>query len=103
MLRGRVLTALRRQTATAESSWWVNLRQMASLFFTDEVAEVRVACAGIETLTDEEGYFRLLVPLPQGNRPSTMEVSLPDTGETGRQWYHPTIWGYLTGRMRGVR
>lgn len=32
--------------------------------------------------------------------------SLPDpvpTEGSGQQWYHPTIWQYLSGRLRGVR
>lgn len=61
VLRGRVLTHLRRSSPSALQSKWTNLRQMVSLFVTDEVADVRVTGAGIETLSDAEGYVRLTV------------------------------------------
>lgn len=81
VLRGRVLTALRRGNPRADASRWANFRQMVSLFLTDEVAQVRVSADGIETLTDEEGYFRLIVPVPRNDRPTAMRVVLPDVGE----------------------
>lgn len=64
VLRGRVLGALRRTAPDPEHSRWQNLRQMASLFFTDEVAGVRVVAPdhGAEALSDEEGYVTLEVP-----------------------------------------
>ncbi len=62
LLRGRVLTALRRTTPEPEASWWVNLRQMAGLFLTREVAEVTVRADGGSAVTDEEGYFTLHLP-----------------------------------------
>ena len=82
ILRGRVLSSLRRGTPRADHSAWVNFRQMAALFLTDEVAKVRVACGAVETLSDEEGYFTLTVPVPSGDPPAAMEVVLPATGET---------------------
>ncbi|MFD1340810.1 phosphatase domain-containing protein [Litorisediminicola beolgyonensis] len=59
VLRGRVLSALRRTNPNPEASWWVNLRQMAQLFFTREVAEICVRVGEAEALSDEEGYFTL--------------------------------------------
>ncbi|QFS84493.1 hypothetical protein FIU97_17185 [Roseivivax sp. THAF40] len=62
ILRGRVLTALRRTAPDPDGSWWTNLRQMVSLFLTKEVAAVPVRCGDTEALTDEEGYFDLHLP-----------------------------------------
>lgn len=62
VLRGRVLTSLRRTTPAPEANWWVNLRQMASLFLTREVAGVAVRAGGSAAETDEEGYFTLRLP-----------------------------------------
>ena len=62
ILRGRVLTALRRTTPSPEGSWWTNLRQMLSLFFTSEVARVAVHAGEVTAITDEEGYFDLHLP-----------------------------------------
>ncbi|SLN58305.1 hypothetical protein ROJ8625_02951 [Roseivivax jejudonensis] len=62
LLRGRVLTSLRRTTPAPEASWLVNLRQMIGLFFTREVAERRVTARGVDARTDEEGYFTLALP-----------------------------------------
>lgn len=64
VLRGRVLGALRRTAPDPEHSRWQNLRQMASLFFTDEVVGVLVIApgCGAEALSDEEGYVTLEVP-----------------------------------------
>ena len=60
--RGRVLTALRRNHPLPQQGWWTNFRQMLSLFLTDEVAGVRVYSGQTEAMTDEEGYFQLLLP-----------------------------------------
>lgn len=62
LLRGRVLTFLRRTTPSPQASWWVNLRQMAALFLTREVAERTVCCGDHTAVTDDEGYFTLHVP-----------------------------------------
>lgn len=61
VLRGRVLTHLRAAEPDPRQSRWVNLRQMLSLFLTDEVAGVPVRAAGTRTLSDSEGYVRLEV------------------------------------------
>ena len=64
VLRGRVLSHLRRVEPDPEQSKWMNLRQMANLFVTDEVQGVRVATTDgrAEALSDAEGYVRLVVP-----------------------------------------
>jgi phosphatidate phosphatase APP1 len=64
LLRGRALTRLRRFEAEPGQSRWANLRQMAALFLTDEVAGLRIeADGGSAAVTDEEGYFTLRAPL----------------------------------------
>ena len=57
VVRGRVLTALRRNSPLPTQSRWLNFRQMLSLFLTDEVASVEVTAEGASAVTDEEGYF----------------------------------------------
>ncbi len=81
ILRGRVLTALRRRAPDPDGSWWTNLRQMLSLFLTKEVAAVPVRCGETEALTDEEGYFDL--HLPRGDAApgwAAFDVTLPGEG-----------------------
>ncbi|MCK0168904.1 DUF2183 domain-containing protein [Jannaschia sp. S6380] len=63
ILRGRVLTHLRQAEPDPRQSKWVNLRQMLSLFVTDEVAGVAVAGGGARTVSDAEGYVTLEVPV----------------------------------------
>jgi phosphatidate phosphatase APP1 len=62
--RGRVLTRLIRPEVRPGQRRLRNFLQMLSLFVTDEVAEVTVTAPayGVSALTDEEGYFTLLVP-----------------------------------------
>lgn len=69
VLRGRVLARLRRTAPEAGQSRWQNLREMASLFFTDEVADVTVIApeTGATAVSDAEGYVTLHVPLPRGD------------------------------------
>ena len=61
VLRGRVLTHLREAEPDPRQSRWVNLRQMLSLFVTDEVAGVAVRGGGMEAVSDDEGYVTLEV------------------------------------------
>ncbi|CTQ33484.1 phosphatase domain-containing protein [Jannaschia rubra] len=61
ILRGRVLTHLRGVQPDPRQSKWVNLRQMLSLFLTDEVAEVTVTGGGTRAVSDAEGYVTLTV------------------------------------------
>lgn len=62
--RGRILTRLIRPEVRAGQRRTRNLLQMLSLFLTDEVADVTVLAPahGVSAVTDEEGYFTLLVP-----------------------------------------
>ncbi|MGR3762234.1 App1 family protein (plasmid) [Roseobacteraceae bacterium NS-SX3] len=62
IVRGRVLTKLRHGRARENQSLLANLRQMVSLFLTDEVSGVTVCHGGTTAISDEEGYFQL--PLP---------------------------------------
>ncbi|QFT61480.1 App1 family protein [Roseivivax sp. THAF30] len=80
ILRGRVLTALRRTNPSPEGSWWTNLRQMLSLFLTREVADIGVTAGGTEARTDEEGYFDLHLPREDA---APGWVSVPVTVEDG--------------------
>lgn len=63
VVRGRVLSNVTQNIATATQSKWTNLRQMVRLFMTHEVANVPVTAMGQTTTTDEEGYFTLHLPL----------------------------------------
>ncbi len=60
--RGRVLGSIRRKSPRADQGWLTNLRQMISLFLTDEVADVTVKSGAYEAVSDEEGYFTLILP-----------------------------------------
>lgn len=62
ILRGRVLSGLRRNKPTPDQSKWTNFRQMFALFLTDEVAGVSVEAEGVTAVSDEEGYFTLRLP-----------------------------------------
>ncbi|SES09862.1 Phosphatidate phosphatase APP1 [Tranquillimonas rosea] len=62
VLRGRVLTALRRTSPAPEASRWRNLRQMVSLFLTDEVRHVAAEARGVRAESDDEGYLWMEVP-----------------------------------------
>ncbi len=61
VLRARVLAALRRTTPEPGQSRWQNVRQMASLFLTREVAGLRVVAveSGAAAVSDEEGYVTI--------------------------------------------
>jgi phosphatidate phosphatase APP1 len=78
--RGRVLTRLIRPEVRPGQRRVRNLLQMLSLFLTDEVAEVTVAAPahGVSAITDEEGYFTLLVP--RGTAGGWAEVAVEAEG-----------------------
>jgi phosphatidate phosphatase APP1 len=78
VLRGRVLTHLRRAQPEPEQSRWTNLRQMLSLFLTDEVAGVAVRAAGAEARSDAEGYVTLHVPGTFAPGWAELPAALPD-------------------------
>jgi len=73
VVRGRVLTSVRRIEPDATASTWANARQMVKLFLTDEVADVVVRSGDHTTRSDEEGYFTLRLPRPE--RGSGADVS----------------------------
>ena len=81
VVRGRVLAALRRNKPLPTQSVWVNFRQMVSLFLTDEVAGVEVSAQGVTALTDEEGYFSLM--LPRWTAEGWIDIETSIKGRTG--------------------
>ncbi len=82
VVRGRVLTALRRTAPKPSQSYWANFKQMVALFLTDEVANVEVSAEGIRAVTDEEGYFTLLLPRKGRSGWTYIEVLLGDAEAT---------------------
>lgn len=79
LVRGRVLNTHRFSAQIEGASRRNALRNMARNFFTDEMPDVRVSAAGVETFSDEEGYFHLLIErLPPGSH--QVDVALPDFG-----------------------
>lgn len=76
VVRGRVLTNLRRNKPMPTQSRWTNFKQMFALFLTDEVADVEVRSAGATTRSDEEGYFTLRLPRDDGDGWSEVEVQI---------------------------
>lgn len=67
VLRGRVLT--RRAIEAVEEleedpSLWTNFKSMIALFNTREMSDVQITCGTVQTLSDEEGYFELILPRP---------------------------------------
>jgi phosphatidate phosphatase APP1 len=72
--RGRLLSRLRRPALRDGQRRWRNALQMLSLFLTDEMAQKPVRLTGrftgqrLEALSDEEGYFTLLVPRGEGSQ-----------------------------------
>ncbi len=62
VVRGRVLGRVRKGTVRAEQNKWTNLRQMLSLFLTNEVSDITVQCDEYSAVSDDEGYFTILIP-----------------------------------------
>lgn len=65
VLQGRVLSAVRRNAPDPDQSRWTNFKEMASLFFTSEVADVPVQAQNITARSNAEGYVTLKVPRPE--------------------------------------
>nr|WP_245398616.1 phosphatase domain-containing protein [Oceaniglobus trochenteri] len=80
ILRGRVLTALRRDAPLPDQGKWANLRQMVSLFLTDEVAGVNVRAGSVTGQSDGEGYVWLEIPR-EGHTPGWHEVEVCIEGD----------------------
>ncbi len=84
VLRARVLASLRRTTPEPGQSRWKNLREMASLFLTHEVAGVKVVApeSGAWAESDEEGYVTLTIPgehAPGWHQIALEIVGVPDS------------------------
>jgi len=84
ILRGRVLSHLRRGAPLPDQGKWANLRQMVALFLTDEVAGVQVVAPGGTGMSDAEGHVWLEVPR-EGQGPGWHEiaVAIADDPESG--------------------
>lgn len=102
VVRGRVLTALRRTRPEPESSKLTNLLQMAGLFFTDEVAGIPVHSpeTGRRAVSDAEGYIRLELPC-DGHAPGWNEVHLEIEGHPATRRGFPVLLP-RPGAQRGV-
>lgn len=84
-LRGRVLGSKPLPMPDNDDDWWDNLLDTYRRFESDEVAGValRVQFRGriVETVTDDEGYYRASVPVDDGDWPDLWAdamVSLAD-------------------------
>lgn len=82
VLRGRVLARDPGRLRTGRSGRLGNLRAMLGLFRTREVAAVPVTCGARTAVTDEEGYFSLILPRDHPAGWHTARVALPDGTET---------------------
>lgn len=76
VVRGRVLTALRRNKPKPTQSRWTNFRQMFALFLTDEVGGVTLGAQGVQAVSDEEGYFTLMLPRDEREGWISVEVTI---------------------------
>ena len=84
VVRGRVLSHLRRNKVRPDQSRWENFKQMVSLFLTNEVASVEVTARGVTALSDEEGYFTLLLPRSNEAGWINVDVCIADQSEFAR-------------------
>ena len=73
--RGRVLAGLRDTPRREGQGIWRNLRQMLGLFITGEVANVTVSCGDVTGVTDDEGYFTILLPRDDATGWRTVRVT----------------------------
>ena len=80
VVRGRVLTSLRRAQAMPTQSRWANFKEMFALFLTDEVAGVTVAADNVTAVSDEEGYFTLM--LPRENQSGWVDIDVTIQGQS---------------------
>lgn len=81
IVRGRVLTSLRRNKPLPQQSKLTNFRQMMSLFLTDEVENVTVHARGETAQTTEEGYFEIAVP--RGMETGWVDIAVNIEGRVG--------------------
>lgn len=86
VLRGRVLT--RRAIEAVEEleedpTLWTNFKSMIALFNTREMSDIRITCGATQTLSDEEGYFEIILPRPSNQSGwSTHDVRFGQEGES---------------------
>lgn len=93
ILRGRVLSRRLDDVAKdtlekpvdksdTDPSLWENFKSMIALFNTQEIPNVPIRYGDIETLSDEEGYFKLSLPRANDTaRWSSFDVSFGDKNE----------------------
>lgn len=81
ILRGRVLSKLRHRDPRGGQGVWANLRDMVSFFLTDEIPDRRVWSGEVSAISDEEGYFHLL--LPPALTPGWVEADVHVEGTEG--------------------
>ena len=62
VVRGRVLSRVHAHEAQEGQSKWRNLVAMVRLFLTNEVADVTLRHGKFSAVSDEEGYFTLMLP-----------------------------------------
>lgn len=89
-IRGRVLVSNERARPVAGQSLWMNIRQMAALFLTDEIADTPVSSGDVTVRTDEEGYF-LLRRRKAAVRPGWNTVPVEIAGRTETRINAP-VW-----------
>jgi len=77
VVHGRILSQHRYSTQLTERSRWNAVRNMVRNFWTKELADVRVRVGEVETVSDGEGYFHLLVPAMQPGEHQIV-IDLPD-------------------------
>lgn len=89
VVRGRVLLEKKITRVNAAEPVWRNVVNTWRRFETDEIAGARVVASYGEilgeTVTDEEGYFRILLHVPSLPRDvlwHEAQLSLPETGAT---------------------
>lgn len=81
VVRGRVLSAIRRHKPKPDQSKFTNFQQMLSLFLTREVADVPVRSGDVEAISDEEGYFTLILPKPDKTGWIDVPVHIGDSAQ----------------------
>ncbi len=81
ILRGRILATLSKSRSPGKRRL-ANLRNMAALFMTDELAEVDVSHGLAHARSDEEGYFQLLVAHGGSSGWQDFDVEISDGGGT---------------------
>ena len=81
IVQGRVHSKLNRHDARFDQGRVTNFRQMLGMFLTSEVPGARVIVGGIETRTDEEGYFRVALPRGEETGWLVREATLAATGD----------------------